>query len=228
MIKIFIAVLLLGILVSFTLPVRKLISAKDLPLKLSVLKGRSKTLVIYCTGDGGWNKFSQKLTQEMEKEGFGVVTLNCRKYFRTKKTPDIFAKDIEYLLNHYMQEWGKTSAIIVGYSFGADVAAFLPSRLPDSLLSKMNHIALLSPSASTDFVINLRDLIGDSRYTRRKYKLRPELDQTTLPVVCIFGKNEDLKLKNTLQENEGLTIHVLPGSHNYKDDTALIVKMIDL
>jgi type IV secretory pathway VirJ component len=221
-------IFLLILLSSFILPAQELTSVEDLPLQLSVSKGTDKTLVVYLTGDGGWNSFSQKLTQEMEKEGYGVVSLNSRKYFRKKKTPEIFAKDIDLLSNHYMKEWGKTSLIIVGYSFGADVAAFLPNRLPKTLLKKLNHITLLSPSASTDFVINLSDLIGDSKNTKRKYKLDQELNKTTLPIICIFGEKEDLKLKNILQRKKNITICELPGSHHYKNNTILIVKMIKL
>ena len=226
--KIFLYSLLLLVTSAFSLPVRNSKSIQNLPLHLSGSQGTNKLLVIYLTGDGGWNDFSQKLTQEIEKGGYGVISLNTRKYFRKKQTPDLFAQDIKLLASYYMQEWGKTSVIIIGYSFGADVAAFLPGRLPQSLLSKIKQIALLSPSLSTDFVINLRDLIGDSKHTKRKYQVAPELNKSTLPIVCIFGEKEDLNLKNILLKSELLTIHELPGSHHYKNDTALLVKAIGL
>jgi len=226
--EILLCVFLLTASCASILPARKLKSVQDFPLQLSESKGINGKLVIYLTGDGGWNDFSQKLAHEFEKEGYGVISLNSRKYFRIKQTPNIFAKDIEHLVNYYMREWDKTSVIIVGYSFGADVAAFLPRRLPIDLLDKINYIALLSPSLSTDFVINLSDLIGDSKHTKRKYKLDQELNKTTLPIVCIFGAKEDLNLKNILLKREGLTIHELPGNHRYKYNTALVVKMIGL
>jgi type IV secretory pathway VirJ component len=226
--KILISTLLLIITCGFTPTDQKLKTIENLPLQLSVNKGMNSKLVIYLTGDGGWNNFSQKLTQEFENKGYGVVSLNTRKYFWKSKTPDIFAQDIEYLVNYYMGDWQKNSVIIVGYSFGADVAAFLPERLSKKLLAKMNRIVLLSPSASSDFVINLSDLIGDSKNTRRKYKIEPELNRTTFPVICVFGMNEDLKLKNTLIKKKSLTIYELPGSHQYKNDTELLIKTIDL
>ena len=226
--KILIYTLLLIILGGFTLPDNNSKTIQNLPLQLSDNKGTNNKLVIYLTGDGGWNKFSQKLTQEFENKGYGVVSLNTLKYFWKRKTPDSFAQDIEYLANYYMGEWSKNSVIIVGYSFGADVAAFLPERLSKNLLAKMNHIVLLSPSASSDFVINLSDLIGDSKNTMRKYKVEPELNKTTFPIVCIFGRKEDLKLKSTLIKKNSLTIIELPGSHQYKNDIALLVKRIDL
>ena len=225
--KILIYILLLIILSGFTPQDQKLKTIENLPLQLSMNKGSNTKLVIYITGDGGWNNFSRKLTEEFEHKGYGVVSLNTRKYFWERKTPDIFARDIEYLINYYMGKWRKNSVLIVGYSFGADVAAFLPERLSKNLLKKMNHIVLLSPSASSDFVINLSDLIGDSKNTRRKYKVEPELNKTTFPIVCVFGMNEDLKLKNTLIKKKTLTIYELPGSHQYKNDMALLVKMID-
>jgi len=226
--NLFIAFFLLNITCAFTLPVHVLKSAQELPIELSASPGTKNTLVVYLTGDGGWSGFSRQLVTEFEKCGYGVVSLNTRKYFRKEQTPDNFAGDIAYLSDHYMKEWDKTSLIIVGYSFGADVAAFLPRRLPSDLLKKMTHIALLSPSASTDFVIKLTDLIGDSRNIRRKYKLRRELDESTFPIVCIFGIKEDLKLKSTLQNKKNLTIRILPGSHQYNGDLELLVKMIGL
>ena len=226
--KILIYTLLLTILCGFTLPVQHSETIQNLPLQLSDKRGTNNKLVIYLTGDGGWNNFSRKLTHEFENKGYGVVTLNTRRYFWERKTPDIFARDIENLANYYLGEWRKNSVIIVGYSFGADVAAFLPERLSKILLKKMNHIVLLSPSASSDFVINLSDLIGDSKNTRRKYKVEPELNKTAFPIVCIFGTKEDLKLKNTLIKKKSLTIIELPGNHQYKNDTELLIKMIDL
>jgi len=226
--KILIYIFLLILICGFTLPVQNLATIQNLPLQLSVNKGINDKLVIYLTGDGGWNNFSQKLTKEFENKGYGVVSLNTLKYFWKRKTPDIFAQDIEYMINYYMKEWRKDSVIIVGYSFGADVGAFLPERLSKELLTKMKHIVLLSPSASSDFVINLSDLIGDSKNTRRKYKVEPELNKTAFPVRCIFGTNEDLKLKSTLINKESLTIIELPGSHQYKNNMELLIKMIDL
>ena len=213
---------------SFVFAVQNPKSINDLPIQLSYSNGNNDTLVIYITGDGGWNKFSEKLIQSIEKKGYGVVSLNSRKYFRNKKTPEIFVKDIEYLSNYYMKEWNKTSLIIVGYSFGADVSAFLPKRLSKAILSKMDHLALLSPSVSTDFVINLKDLIGDSRNTKRKYKIAPEIIDSKFPVVCIFGMDEDLKLKNIPIKSKWLKIHKLPGNHHYKENTALLIQTIGL
>ncbi|MEI6677288.1 MAG: alpha/beta fold hydrolase [Mariniphaga sp.] len=200
----------------------------DLPVHISVSKGTQEGLVMYITGDGGWNNFNQQLVQVFEERGYAVVALNSRKYFWSEKSPDEFAHDVEMLSGYYMKELEKTSIIIVGYSFGADVASFLPGRLSVELQKKIRKITLISPSASTDFVIRLADLVGEGENMDRKYKVKPEIEQIHLPVVCTFGLEETKILKSALSDNDALTIKVLPGDHRYNNDFALLSKMIGL
>lgn len=200
----------------------------DLPLNISSSRGIQNNLVIYITGDGGWNSFNQGLIQEFEKLGYGVVTLNTRKYFWDQKTPELFVRDIELLTKYYLKEWNKSSLIIVGYSFGADVASFIPGRLSSDIQKKLLKIVLLSPSASTDFIIRMSDMIGKSENTTRKYKVGPEIEKADLPIVCIFGKEEEMTLKNALRKKVNLNIFEVPGDHQYNDNLKMILKMVGM
>jgi type IV secretory pathway VirJ component len=200
----------------------------DLPLQLSKGKGGKVGLIIYLTGDGGWNSFNQQMTQTFEKQGYGVVALNTRKYFWSEKTPEGFARDFEKLSNYYLKEWGKSSLIIVGYSFGADVASFLPNRLSVELKDKIKKIVLLSPSASTDFVIRLGDMMGGNENINRKYKVKQEIEKTVLPIVCIFGDDEVMSLKDQLVKSRNLIISELPGDHRYSNNFSLVIKMMGI
>jgi type IV secretory pathway VirJ component len=87
---------------------------------------------------------------------------------------------------------------------------------------------LFSPSASTDFVIRVSDLIGGSENVDRKYKVRPEIESTDLPIVCFFGKEEVMTLKSNLRKNKNLTIYELPGDHRYNNNLALLSKIIGM
>jgi len=203
-------------------------SVTDLPLQISASKGSNAALMIYISGDGGWNEFNQKIVHEFEKQGYGVVTLNSCKYFWDQKSPEAFAGDIEQLSKYYMKEWKKSSVIIVGYSFGADVGIFLPGRLSSELQKKIVKIALISPSASSDFVIRLSDMIGENENVDRKFKVMPEIEKTDLPVFCIFGKDEKLMLKTSLPKKKNLIIYELPGDHRYNDDFKALSKLIGL
>lgn len=196
------------------------------PIELSENQGSHDELVIYLTGDGGWNKFSKNLAHKIENQGFGVVSLNSYKYFKNQKSPEVFASDIARISEIYLKEWDKTSLIIVGYSFGADVASFLPEYLSATLRNKIQKLVLLSPSASTDFVIRLSDLMGFNDNENGKFLVRPEIEKSQLPMVCIFGKDESLLLKEHLESNKQVGVYKIPGHHNYNDNYDKLVKII--
>ena len=213
---------------TFGLKAQEADSVQNLPLELSGSKGTLDVLVVYLTGDGGWNNFNQRMFQEFEKQGYGVVALNSRKYFWDAKSPEGFAQDIENLSNYYLKAWKKSSVMIVGYSFGADVGSFLPGRVSPELLKKIVRIALISPSSSTDFVIRLSDLIGQDDNDGRKFKVKPEIEKSDLPTVCTFGNEEVKELKGSLQNSKSLTIVELPGDHQYRLDFELLLKTIGI
>ena len=198
----------------------------DFPIQLTLSHGIHDELVIYVTGDGGWNSFNQQLVQQLEQQGYGVVALNSRKYFWSVKSPEIFARDLEMLSNYYMKAWGKSGLIILGYSFGADVVSFLPSRVSYELQKKIKKIALISPSARTDFVIRLSDLVGETENLNRKYKVSTEIEHSTLPEVCSFGQEELKVLKNDLKSSKNLNIITLPGDHRYKNNFIILIKTL--
>jgi type IV secretory pathway VirJ component len=162
----------------------------------------------------------------LEQQGYGTVALNSRKYFWREKSPEIFAGDFEQLANYYLKIWGKSELIILGYSFGADVASFLPNRVSPELRKKIKKIALISPSASTDFVIRLSDLVSETENINRKYKVSPQIEQTDMTVVCTFGQEEIKVLRNGLATKKNLTIISLPGDHRYQYNFSLLVKTI--
>lgn len=201
-------------------------SVKDLPLEISKTKGSLDVMVLYLTGDGGSNEFNQQIVRQFEKQGFGLVALNTRKYFWDQKTPQVFANDVERLCNYYLKEWGKSSLIIVGYSFGADVGIFLPGLLSANLQQKITRMVLLSPSASTDFEIKLSDMVGENENVNRKYKVEPEIAKNKLPLICIFGESEKLLLKSSLKNNKNITTYLLPGDHRYNNNFSLLLKTI--
>ena len=79
-----------------------------------------------------------------------------------------------------------------------------------------------------DFAVRLSDMIGESENLDRKFKVKPEIEKTDFPVIYIFGDDEQLMLKTTLVKNKSLTIHELPGYHQYNDNYAAISKMTGL
>lgn len=187
-------------------------------------KGESK-LVIYISGDGGINTFSESLCRELVKTGYSVVALDSKKYFWTEKTPEQFATDVEYLAKYYMSLWGSNSFILVGYSFGADVSAFIPRRIQTGILAKMETVILLVPYASTDFEIKLMDMLGNNS-VMRKYNITDELNAIhDHQILCLFPEDEEDSIKDNLH-NKNIKIKVLPGKHRFDNDYSGVVDAI--
>lgn len=198
----------------------------DLPIKEFPAVNNQKKLIIYFTGDGGWNNFSQQLVRKINSQNYPVVVFDCRKYFWDAKSPNKFAGDVQRIISHYTLTWKLDKVAFVGYSFGADVAAFLPTQLEKSFIDKLLPMALMSPSNSTDFVIRLTDLIGPSTEEERKYNVQEALFKSTIPILCIFGKDEDLSLKKNLHANGKIEIRHIPGSHRYNSNVELLAGLI--
>ncbi|WP_347157108.1 AcvB/VirJ family lysyl-phosphatidylglycerol hydrolase [Pontibacter chitinilyticus] len=197
-----------------------------LPLMIIPAKANADTpLAIFVSGDGGWTSFSKDLAATLAANNIPVVALNAREYFWSKKSPEQFTKDISSLAQQYMQEWGKQSFILVGFSFGADVAAFLPERLQPALKARLKLTALLSPSASTDFEVKLMDMAGVSSI-KRGYDVLKEIKRLEHQnVVCVFGADEEAGLDP--DKVRPLTkVAVLEGRHYFNNNAKKVAETI--
>lgn len=197
----------------------------DYPLHVQYKKSL-KPIVVYLTGDGGWNGFSEGLVNELDRNGYATITLDTRKYFWNQKTPEGFAKDIKVILSAYMKLWNKDSFAIIGYSFGADVGSFLPAHLPDDLSAKLVSVVLLSPGRSTGYVVKLKNLLNYGPTDKEKYKVYPELTKAIVPVWCIFGNEEESDFYGLIKETSKLHKATIPGSHKYDEDFPVVMKAI--
>lgn len=196
----------------------------DLPIIITKAKtDKEDKLVLFISGDGGWNTFSQKLADSYALNGFPVIGLNSFKYFWKKKTPQETANDIAELLNKYTNEWHKKKIIICGFSFGADVAPFIYERLPDYIKNKIILVQLISPSSYTDFEIHVMDLLS-SHNSVRSMSIASEVKLMDLPVVCYYGDLEKEKPLSDLKK-ANLKVVILKGDHHYAKSYPEIAKI---
>lgn len=188
--------------------------AADLPVVIiKAADSRSDKFVLFITGDGGWNSFSKKLAGEYASGGLNVIALNSFKYFWKKKTPQAAANDIAMLLNKYANEWHKQKIIICGFSFGADVAPFIYSRLPGTLKNKITLVQLISPASYTDFEIHLMDMLGGND-PARSMDIAAELKLIDAPLICYYGAEEKDKPLSTIKISN-MKVVILSGDHHY-------------
>lgn len=177
-----------------------------------------KPLVLYISGDGGWNSFSTSFVAKLNKEGFNIVGLNARTYFWNKKQPQQAANDIGGLMKEYQQAWNLKNVVLIGYSFGADVMPFIHNRLEKQLVDQVKHVVLMSPSNTTDFEVHL--LGGYSGES-----VPAEINKLKKPATIIIGAEESdfLLQKITAGSIRAIT---LPGGHHYDGNVDAVVKTV--
>ena len=126
------------------------------------------------TGDGGWASIDRDIGNALAERGIPVVGFNSLQYFWNRHTPEETARDVQRVLQHYLALWHKQTAMMIGYSFGADVLPFLINRFPPDLQKSITVVALLGPSRTADFEFHLTDWLGGVHHENDKPVL-PEI-----------------------------------------------------
>jgi type IV secretory pathway VirJ component len=208
-------------------PAKGVASVAGLPLVEVPAKGQGgKMLAVIISGDGGWAGIDKDVSGALAAQGIPVVGWNSLKYFWSPKSPEIGGKDLDRILRHYMAVWNKQEALLIGYSFGADVAPFFANRLPADLLEKVRLVALLGPGKIADFEFHVTDWLGGGD---KGQPILPEVKKLAghPPVLCLYGSEEKDSLCPQVTPALGKA-QVLPGAHHFGGDydalAALILK----
>jgi type IV secretory pathway VirJ component len=195
----------------------------SLPLSFYTNADTTKPLIFYISGDGGFNKFSTSLMQTLNKEGYAVIGLNAKDYFWSKKKPQEAATAFEAAINESNKQWKKKNVVLIGYSFGADVAPFMLTHFSSALSNKVTHLILLSPSSKTDFEIHVMQMFGLGKSEGES--VPAEINKISKPITIIIGDDENefpfdqLTIKNK-------QVIKMPGGHHYDGDVNALCKQI--
>jgi type IV secretory pathway VirJ component len=188
-------------------------AVRDLPLVELRSRGSSRKLAVIVSGDGGWASLDRQIGETLAEEGIPVVGLNSLQYFWKARTPEQAASDLARILRHYLQAWGASEALLVGYSRGAETLPFMVTRLPQDLRSHIRAVALLAPGLTAEFEWHLADLLGRQSASGRRTV--PEIRQLRgMRVLCIYGADETDSACPELPPGIATSIEV-PGGHHF-------------
>lgn len=187
----------------------------DLPvITYPATDATSRKLLIFFSGDGGWLDFEDQLATRFSHEGFQTIGFNSRSYFWTARTPEETAADVAMLISKYAATYKTNRIYLCGYSFGADVVPFIYNRLPAPLKNRVVALELLSPFATTDFMVHTSDLLNIAA-DDRQYKVQPEIEAARVHIFCFYGENENPKPMAELQKRN-FFVRLLAGDHHYE------------
>ena len=195
----------------------------SLPLSQYSSSDTTKPLIFYISGDGGFNKFSTSFMQSLNKDGYAVIGLNAKDYFWNKRKPGEAAAAVEEAINGTNKEWKKKNIVLIGYSFGADVAPFILTRFSTTLTNKVNHLVLLSPSPKTDFEIHVLQMFGWGKDEGES--VPAEVNKISKPVTIVVGDDENEFPFNELTIKNKQIIK-MRGGHHYDGDVDALCKQV--
>jgi type IV secretory pathway VirJ component len=197
----------------------------DLPINTYSSQDTSKPVILYYTGDGGFNSFSTEFAEHFNAKGYPVISFNCLKHFWKSKTPEQSADDASKLISYYLGLWKRKRVILIGYSFGADIVPFIFTRLPRDQSKNISQIVLLSPSNHTDFEVHVSEMLGEnSEGTNNVPAEINKIDQK--PILILSGEKEEDDLNTALLRISNYQKIILPGGHHYDSAPSLVVDTI--
>ena len=189
---------------------------EDLPLiDIPAVKPQRLVAVIW-SGDGGWRDLDKTIGEILAQRGVPVVGVDSLRYFWSKREADQVASDLARILAAAREAWHTPDALVIGYSFGADVLPFAINRLPASERSHVVLLSLLGLEANAPFEIEVTGWLGAT--DEEAPLVLPELLRFDLSrLQCVYGEDEDDSLCRA-PELAGAEIVKFPGGHHFDED----------
>lgn len=150
--------------------------------------GVTDTMAVILTGDGGWAELDKAVAANLAARGIPVVGWSSLTYYWTPRTPERASADLARIVSHYTAAWNRPRVVVIGYSFGADVAPFLVNRLPDEVRSHITKVGLLAPSGGAAFEFHVADWLGAT--SGADLATQPEIERLMVPTVCVTPQDE--------------------------------------
>jgi type IV secretory pathway VirJ component len=183
----------------------------------------SDTFAIIMSGDGGWAGLDQDVAAALTAKGIPVVGLDSLRYYWTPRTPSGLAADTDRMIRYYMAHFGKQRVLLIGYSQGADVLPFAVNRLPEATRAHVALTAVMGMSEHALFEFHLTSWVSDDNSGPATL---PEIDRITgMPVLCIYGADENDSLCPKLDPKKFQVVK-LKGGHHFDGDYAGLASKI--
>jgi type IV secretory pathway VirJ component len=186
----------------------------DLPLTVvpAASGAPSPWFGIFLSGDGGWVGLDRGVSDELAKHHIPIVGWDSLKYFWTPRTPQGAARDLDRVVRHYSQVWGKSHVLLIGYSQGADTMPFMVNRLPAATHAMVGFTALLGISDNALFEFHVENWLGNAGGGRAT---APELEHWSgEPYLCLYGEDDGDSACAEVTGKEGVAVK-MPGGHHF-------------
>ncbi len=162
----------------------------DLPLTVVPSEGTPKSYAIFLTGDGGWAGIDQSISASLAAKGIEIVGFNTLDYYWEAKSAYQTAADINRVLDAIRASDANAKVMLVGYSFGAEVAPVFYPQLADTSKAMISRMVLLVPGTLAVFEFSSSYWLGDEPSEGDNVADAVKAD-ANVPVLCIYSSDDD-------------------------------------
>ncbi|MGE5449089.1 MAG: AcvB/VirJ family lysyl-phosphatidylglycerol hydrolase [Bacteroidales bacterium] len=193
---------------------QRLQPTKHLPIIESKSDANLDYYVILLTGNGGWRKLVQSITNYLNDKNVSVVAINTKKYLLSRKKPKQICCDLETLMDQYNNKWEGEKVVMIGYSMGAEILPFAFNCMEEKYKQQINDLILIAPGQKATFKVKLRDYYHEVNEGADIYPELQKMNKQKTYVIC-----DDNKFSICLENLDGIVDHdFLGGGHHFGKD----------
>ncbi|MBU6374235.1 MAG: virulence factor [Alphaproteobacteria bacterium] len=194
----------------------------DLPLVVTAAPVSPKPFVVWISGDGGWGEMERDVSRLLQRDGAPMVGVNTLRYFWLQRRPEEVAAALDRIVRAYAPAFGRDRFVLVGFSFGADMAPLVIDRLSPDVRARMDRAVFLSPARRAAYEVGPATWFG----VGDKDEVGPAIARLrSLDIVCVRGARDPLASCPTSSATR-YTIVDLPGGHTLKGDWPYVARLV--
>jgi len=185
----------------------------DLPLTVvpSAQRGSGQWFGVFLSGDGGWVGLDKGVSAELAKHDIPIIGWDSLKYFWTRRTPEGASRDLDRVLRYYSHAWGRSHALLIGYSQGADTMPFMVNRLPAASRELVGYTTLVGISDNALWEFHVATWLGNPA---KGVPTAPELERWSgSPYLCIYGESDADAACEQEAGHDGTALELSGGHH---------------
>lgn len=175
-------------------------------------------VAILLSGSGGWWGLCDELAQQFANARITTIGLNSLAYFLWRRTPAGTAKDIKRIASSFDS---KRPILLIGFSFGADIAATIYSDLDPALQARIKLVSLVGLSRGIRYGIGIWQVASENRSTA------PAVAHISGPAIqCFVGHAEGHRSACPALDPKHVEIITMPGGHHLGGDYASLARHV--
>ncbi len=155
-------------------------------------KGEAKPVVLLVSGEGGWKSFDILLSDFLTTDGYWVGGVDAKAYFSDPQDDrGLLAADMRSYATELQRVAGKPIGgplVLVGYSFGADLAPWLGGA--PGWGGRVRGLVMIGPDESGSLEYRITEMLGIN-YSSHSFSVAEALKSSAgIPTLFLHGEKD--------------------------------------